>query len=411
MTNTQTLADRNVTAGAVVGANALQHARREFAGAPLYADCASQGLLSAAALEAAVKEMEYQTKGEQRHAARAEMIQSVRSLFAKLIGAEADEIAITRNVSEGLNAVLHGFPWAPGDNVIVCPGIEHQAALACVLGVRSRGIEIRSAITADGVPLDFAALEPLVDASTRMIVVSHVSFLPGQRCDLEDLSLSCRERGIFLLVDAAQSAGLLEIDVRKSPVGALCVPSGKGLLGLPGCGLLFCSHQWSERIRPVYVSSTGLANPLLHVQTLADAVTFAAGAARFHLGTPNWVSLASLQAALTQLIAVGPRTIEMHVIALARALSKALQTFGYSVRAGTPCEAQSHIVSLGMRSDIADNQLVDEKLSSLALALKRGGVRFSVRRGMIRFSFHLYNDLSDVQSIMDISSSGIAAEK
>lgn len=411
MTSSQPLADQGATAPGVVGATALQHARREFAGAPLYADCASQGLLSIAALEAAVVEMEYQTKGEQRHAARAEIFQNVRSLFAQLIGAEADEIAITRNVSEGLNAILHGFPWAQGDNVIVCPGIEHQAALACVLGLRSRGIEIRSAVAADGVRLDFTALEPLVDTSTRMIVVSHVSFLPGLCCNLEDLSLRCRERGIFLLVDAAQSAGLLEIDVRKSPVGALCAPSGKGLLGLPGCGFLYCSQQWSERIRPIYISSTGLANQLLHVQTLADGVTFAAGSARFHLGTPNWVSLASLQVALTQLIAVGPRIIEMHVIGLARALSKAFQTLGYSVRAGTPGEARSHIVSLGMRSDIADNQLVDEKLSSLALALKRGGVRFSVRRGMIRFSFHLYNDLSDVQSIMDISSRGITAGK
>ena len=114
---------------------------------------------------------------------------------------------------------------------------------------------------------------------------------------------------------------------------------------------------------------------------------------------------------MTQLLAVGPRTIEMHVIGLARALSRALQTFGYSVRAEPPGEAQSHIVSLGMRSDIADNQLVDERLSLLASVLKRGGVRFSVRRGMIRFSFHLYNDLSDVQSIMDISASGFTAEK
>lgn len=405
MPNSQSVAEQDV------GAHILQQARYEFAGAPLYADCSSQGLLSTAAFAAAVNEMECQRQGEQRHAVRAEMFASVRALLATLIGAEPGEIAIARNVSEGLNAILHGFPWQPGDNVIVCPGLEHQAALASILGLANTGIEIRSAVLADDSYLDFVALERFVDASTRMIVVSHVSFLPGLRCNLAELSRHCRERGIFLLVDAAQSVGLLEIDVGKTPVGALCAPSGKGLLGLPGCGFLYCSSRWSDRMKPVYVSSTGLSNPLLNVQALTGAATYAAGAARFHLGTPNWASLASLQAALTQLIAIGPRAIEMHVTGLARGLSQALQMLGYAVRPVPRDEAQSHIVSLGKRSDMGDNQLVDERLSSLALVLKRSGVRFSVRRGMIRFSFHLYNDMSDVQAIADIGARGIVSQK
>ena len=91
---------------------------------------------------------------------------------------------------------------------------------------------------------------------------STVTFAPGFRTDVAALGRLCRERDVLLLVDAAQSAGVLHTDVQRSGIDAFAVSTQKGLLGLYGMGFLYCRRAWAERLEPAYLARfAGVARP------------------------------------------------------------------------------------------------------------------------------------------------------
>src|SRR5262245_58889989 len=115
-----------------------------------------------------------------------EMVEETRGRFAQLINADADEIAYTKNISEGINMIATGFHWQRGDNVILCPQLEHPNNVYAWLNMRRYGVEVREVAPRDGhIPVD--EIMQRVDAGTRVVTVSTVSFAPGFRTDLSRL--------------------------------------------------------------------------------------------------------------------------------------------------------------------------------------------------------------------------------
>src|SRR5690606_38017435 len=99
--------------------------------------------------------------------------------YAALINASADEIAFTKNVSEGLNIVAHAFPWKPGDNIVVCTELEHPANVYPWLSVRSRyGVEIKAVAPVAGV-ISADAIAAAIDEKTALVTLSGMTFAPG----------------------------------------------------------------------------------------------------------------------------------------------------------------------------------------------------------------------------------------
>src|SRR3954470_16770004 len=179
-----------------------------------YMDVSARGVLSRevrAALDAHLDDrmMNGATDKDQFFA----MVERARGRFAQLINAEADEIAYTKNISEGLNIIATGIDWRRGDNVVLCPELEHPNNVYVWLNLRRFGVEVRTVPPRDGhIPID--ALIERMDERTRIVTVATVSFAPGFRTDVEALGTVCRERGVMLLVDAAQSVGVQHTDVR-----------------------------------------------------------------------------------------------------------------------------------------------------------------------------------------------------
>jgi cysteine desulfurase / selenocysteine lyase len=96
------------------------------------------------------------------------LVEGTRSRFAQLINAHADEVALTKNVSEGLNIVAAGMPWQAGDNVVLCPELEHPNNVYCWLNLRNRGVEVRLVSPrADRIPID--EMVGRIDARTRVV--------------------------------------------------------------------------------------------------------------------------------------------------------------------------------------------------------------------------------------------------
>ena len=332
-----------------------------------------------------------------------QLIERTRGKFAQLINAEPDEIAYTKNISEGLNMIATAFDWKRGDNVVVCGDLEHPNNVYCWLNMRRYGLEMKSVKPRDGqIPVD--ELIKAIDSRTRVVAASTVTFAPGLRTDIDTLGRACRSRGVLFLVDAAQSCGVLHTDVQKSNIDALAVSTQKGLLGLYGMGFLYCRREWAEKLTPAYLARFGvdLGEGAHEASMGTEEYKLMPGARRFDLGNYNFVGAAAVDASLTELLALGTREIERYVTGLGHALAQGLLDLGLPVSGGKPGPLVGTIVTVGSMS-VDHYGTSDERINGLYAHLTENRVKLSIRRGVMRFSLHLYNNMDDVARVLELT--------
>jgi selenocysteine lyase/cysteine desulfurase len=306
--------------------------------------------------------------------------------------------------------VATAFDWKRGDNVILCPELEHPNNVYPWLNMQRYGLEVRTVRPREGhIPVD--EIVARMDGGTRVATISTVTFAPGFRTDVETLGRACRERGVLLLVDAAQSIGVLDTDVNRLHVDALAVSTQKGLLGLYGMGFFYCRREWAERMKPAYLARFGVDLGDAHEATLGDlSFKFAPAARRFDLGNYNFAACAAVNASMQQLLAWRTVDIERHVTGLAHALARGCLDLELAVSGGAPGPHLANIVTVGELS--ADHYATgSERYNRLYEHLTANRVKLSIRRGTLRFSLHVYNNMDDVERVLDLTRRFLAAEK
>ena len=178
-----------------------------------------------------------------------------RMRLAELFHAESPErIAFTCNDTEALNTAIFGL-FGPGDHVIttVC---EHNSVLRPLYALEKQGLEL-SVIPADvSGRIDYDQMEAAVRKNTKAFVVTHASNLTGNITDLARVCEIAERHSLRLIVDAAQTAGILPIDVQKSGIDVLCFSGHKGLLGPQGTGGIYVRPELS--IRPLKMGGSGI---------------------------------------------------------------------------------------------------------------------------------------------------------
>ena len=367
-----------------------------------YMDLAGRGVLSRGVRAAADAQLdERMLNGGDKEKFFA-LIERTRGRFAQLINAEPDEIAFTKNISDGLNMIATGLDWKDGDNVIVCAELEHPNNVYAWLNLRRFGLEVRTIKPRAGhIPVDEVVAR--MDARTRVVTVSTVTFAPGFRTDVDTLGRACRERGVLFLVDGAQSVGVLHTDVKKSNIDALAVSTQKGLLGLYGMGFLYCRREWAEKLQPAYLARFGVDLGDAHEASLGtDAYKLMPAARRFDLGNYNYIGAAAVDAAMSEILGHGTPLVERYVTQLGHALAQGFLDLGLPVSGGTPGPHLAHIVTVGT---MGDNHYGsdDERFNRLYAWLGENRVRLSIRRGVLRFSLHLYNNMDDVARVLELT--------
>ena len=375
-----------------------------------YMDVAARGVLSRetrAALDAHLDERMMNGGDKDRFFA---LIERARGRFAQLINADPAEITYTKNISEGLNMVATGIAWKAGDNVVLCPELEHPNNVYAWLNLQRFGVEVRMVKPrAYAIPVDDMIAQ--MDARTRCATVSTVTFAPGLRTDIDTLGRACRSRGVLFLVDAAQSAGKLHTDVRQSNIDALAVSTQKGLLGLYGMGFLYLRREWADKMHPAYLARFGVDLGDAHEAAMGDlSFKLAEGARRFDLGNYNFAATAAVDASMKQLLDIGTggtNGIEKHVTRLSHALAQGFLDMDVPVAGGKPGPHLGGIVTVGNMS--ADHYgTSDERFNGLYQYLGDNQVKLSIRRGMLRFSLHAYNNLDDVNRVLELSKQFLA---
>jgi cysteine desulfurase/selenocysteine lyase len=320
-----------------------------------------------------------------------ERVEAVRARFAHFIGAAQNEVAFLKNTSDGINTFAHGLQLKPGDNVIVCPEIEHPNNVYPWLHLRERGVEIKLVPSEQG-SLSPSALVESIDSRTRIASVSSVAFVNGTRADVRSLSEICTSRGVFLLVDAVQELGIAPVDVRATGVDGMVAATQKGLLGLYGLGTLYCSPRWLASVTPTYLSRTAIVSNRHESEMVGlDSYTTYPDARKFEIGNPNFIGIFALDASLSLLSEVGQPTTWKHVSHLASTLIEGLLNRGIAVETPGPERLRAGIVAFAMPEA---KRIVSE--------LAEQGVRLSLRKDLIRASLHVYNNEDDVSRLLGL---------
>ena len=371
-----------------------------------YMDVAARGLISRQVRAALDAHLDGLASGNVHKDDFFALVERTRERFAAMIHAHADDIAFTKNVSEGLNMVATGLPWEAGDNVVVCPELEHPNNVYCWLNLRQRGIEVRTVAPRQGhLPVD--DMMHRMDGRTRAVTASTVTFAPGFRTDIDQLGRACRERGVFFLVDAAQSCGVLQTDVEASYIDGLAVSTQKGLLGLYGMGFLYCRRDWAERMQPAYLARFGVDLGKAHEAAMgSDAYRLMPAARRFDVGNYNFLGCAAADASMEQLLGYDAPELERYVVGLTQQLAQGFMDLGLPVCGGVPGSHLANIVAVGELGH-SHYGTDDERFNQLYAYLHDHGVRLSIRRGVLRFSLHVYNTRDDINRVLELTQEGM----
>lgn len=202
-----------------------------------------------------------------------------------------DHVVITPGCTAGINMALQGL-LNPGDHVLVTP-MEHNAAMRTLRMLEKKGVDLGVLpCNASGLA-DPLQIKALARPNTKLVFCCHGSNVSGVVQDLEAMGRICRELGIFLAADAAQTAGHLPIDFREMNLSALAVPGHKGLLGPQGIGLLLLDPNLARQLDPLILGGTGSRSDL---EEMPDFMPD-----RLEAGTLNIPGIYGLEAALAYL--------------------------------------------------------------------------------------------------------------
>ncbi|MFC4276812.1 aminotransferase class V-fold PLP-dependent enzyme [Achromobacter aloeverae] len=385
---------------------AFELARNCFPGAldKVYMDVASRGLLPGRAKDLAARHLQDRIDGIADKKHYFALVEAAREKFARLIGAHADEIAITKNVSEGLNIVAGALAWEKGDEVMLCSRIEHPNNIYAWRNLEAKGVTVTDLPADDGAFPMAAALDRLAGPgrAPKVVTLSSTSFKPGLRADLDALSRACEQRGTLLVVDAAQSVGIAHLDMRAQPVGALAASTQKGLCALYGMGFLYVRRDWANRMRPQGLARFGVD---IEAQHEADydpgPLRYRDAALRFDLGNYNFLAAALVGASLDVLLSYGTRRIDDYVTRLSSRLADGLRETGAAVVRHARARP-SNIVCIDFQGDMP-------RAAGVLDGIRARGIHATVRGSMLRYSLHLYNNQDDVDAAIAATRAALAA--
>ncbi|MFZ0796050.1 MAG: aminotransferase class V-fold PLP-dependent enzyme [Candidatus Korobacteraceae bacterium] len=343
----------------------------------------------------------------QQHLDMDAMRSAARPPLARLINADEDDIALMESTSQGMSLVANAIPFKRGDRVVVCDLEFVAVALPWVQKQQEIGIEIDVVPNRNGQVL-IEDIAEAITANTRVVAISSVQWSNGYLCDLDALSRVCRERGVFLIVDAIQQIGAIPLDVQKTPVDALACGGHKWLLAPFGCGFVYLSKEFRARVKPPlagYLSEvepeggwgayfqTPTIKPVRNYDFVDAARRWEAG------GTANYPGAIALAESVGLINEIGIGNVGEHVLCLTDYLIDNLQQQGVEIVTPLERRNRSSIVTFTMGEVNQNVALVDYLQQHKVLV----SLRYTSGVGGVRVACHLFNNREDIGRLVEVT--------
>ena len=320
------------------------------------------------------------------------VLDETRELLGKLLGGVSeDQIAFTRNTNDGINAILQGFPFQPGDNIVTSEQEHDSVLMPSINAGITKGVQVRILPRREDHAVPAEELIRLADSHTRMILVSHVQSATGSRTDLKVLGKWCAEHHIYLIVDAIQSLGFQPFQAGEWGVSAVSAAAYKGLGAVNSVGFLYCEPGLMEQIWPVCTA----AGPYMEAEKTEDGWTLActgpSKARKLENSSMDNLGIYILHDMLDVLLDIGPARIWAHINELYGILYDGLNRLGY--RLVTPREEEGHCGILSMTSENRQ-QIFDW--------FRKYNITLSISAGTyLRFSIGAWNNARDIHRVLE----------
>ena len=362
----------------------------DFDGA-VYLNCAAQGplpLTSAAAMAEAVDQKTHPNRIPDT--LYFDLPNRMRSTVAPILGVRPEMVFLGPGESHGANLAAWGFPFESGDRVLIASSDFPANVYVWVTMCRVRGVDLdvvkpqRRAATTEEI-LD------AVTPQTRVVAVSWVDYGSGETMDLEWLAQMCRQKDMFLYVDATQAAGAVPLEAESMGLSMVSAAGYKWMLGPYGTGFSAIHPDWFERIQPTYVTWTAAKGAEAFNTMPREDFEFVDTARRFDAPeTAAFINMTGSAASAEFIRGQGVENIQAHNQNLLAHLEGHLPD-GFRRRAkrkGGPI--------LAVESEDA------ARVHQAYKRLRSAGVQVSLREDSLRVSPHIYNTLAHMDTLLEI---------
>jgi len=312
-----------------------------------------------------------------------------RVAVASMLNAAEVDVTLTHSTREGVNVVLYGMDWKPGDELLICD-LEHPAltspanVLAQRMGVKVNSVAI-PALSQQSEILNL--VKSALNKRTKIVALSHIQYTCGLRMPIKEISSMAHEMGIPVLVDGAQSFGQIDVNVDDLGCDFYALSGQKWLMGPVGTGALYVHPERRNMIEPLFSTNALEAS---HDTTERRPL------ARFGLVSQSPGLAAGFSESIRIASEIGIGNIEQHAMSLADLLRERIAaTVGCNILSPTLPESACGLVTVGL-----DGWPPEELVTTLQ---ERFGIVGRTVQGPdgIRFSTHFFNTPSEVEKVRD----------
>lgn len=328
------------------------------------------------------------------------IVLETREKLAKMFHCkDSKRVLFSPGITHSLNYYIKGFLKA-GDHVIVS-GIEHNAVMRPLHQMERYGVTYDIAATAEDGSVTAEAVESLVKPKTKAVIISHASNVCGTVLPIEAIGQVCQKHDLFFVVDSAQSAGTIQIDMEKCGIDFLAFTGHKGLLGPQGIGGFLISERLDAQMVPYLSGGTGSQSDSLDMPTnLPD---------KYESGTMNLPGIIGLHAALSYIEEIGIDRIHDKKMELTSYFLERVKEFP-NIRVVGKQDVQDRVavVSLDFQGD--DNAIIAFELEQNYGIMTRVGLHcapiahqslHTYPQGTVRFAFSASNTKEEIDRCID----------
>ncbi len=359
----------------------------------IYLDCSTMGMQPERTLKAAREYLDdfAYSLGKTKQD-NSQIRNTAKARIGKLINASAEDIYFTLNTTQGNNLLTNGYPFAPGDEVIVGNG-DFAAVWLPWTSKQRDGVKLVWVNNENGI-VDANDFIKKITKRTKVIAISLAQSSSGYVTDIEKLGNVCREKGILLSVDAVQALGRIPVDIEKMKIDILATSSFKGLLGVMGAGFCYCRKDIMQKITPPVCSGNIKWEQIDFTPGFMQLPIpeFAEGAARMETGTGNNYGCMVMSESIGLLLEIGVDKIAETIREVERYYRRRLKESGLAVKMLGSEEENTWSGSVSF-------ELPTEYKEALETVLEQEKITAAVR-SYFRVSLHYYNTKEQIDQLL-----------